>query len=107
MKKLFTTCFLSLTLSSAFAQVESSSSVLAYPNPARYDVSFSYNTSGAAGSVSIIVTDMIGQKIAELPAKDKQGMITWNTNSVPNGIYIYKLKDSSKTLAIGRLTIAK
>lgn len=106
MKKLFTTCILSLALSSTFAQTESSA-VLAYPNPARYDVSFSYNTFGANGPVSIIVTDMIGQKIVELPVKDKQGMIEWNTNSVPNGIYIYKLKDSSKTLAIGRLTIAK
>ncbi|MGN6568492.1 MAG: T9SS type A sorting domain-containing protein [Flavipsychrobacter sp.] len=106
MKKLFTTTLLLLSFSIAFAQMENSSA-LAYPNPAKYEVSFNYTVQGANGPVSIIVTDMIGGKVAEFPVRDKQGMISWNTSGVPNGIYIYKLKDSSKTLAIGRLTIAK
>jgi hypothetical protein len=106
MKRILTTCILSLTIGLASAQTDNSS-VLAYPNPAKYDVSFNYTVQAANGPVTIIVTDMIGGKVAEFPIKEKQGVISWSTSSIPNGIYIYKLKDSAKTIAIGRLTIAK
>lgn len=81
--------------------------VKAFPNPAKEKVTFSYTLPITTGTVFLEITDIVGRQVVKYTIGDKQGQISWNTDGAPDGIYIYKVRDSEKVISIGKFTIAK
>jgi Secretion system C-terminal sorting domain len=62
-----------------------------YPNPANSFVTFDYSKVDVSVTGSIEITDVTGKTIANLDITDKKGSIVWDTRSINNGVYLYKL----------------
>lgn len=89
-------------------RVESIKIVRAYPNPADDKVIFDYTLpSNVTGSMSISVTNMVGQKVKELPLNNTSGRVQWDTKAVQPGVYVYKVYDRKNTIETGKLIISR
>lgn len=79
----------------------------AYPNPSNGDVSFAYRVPVIEQGLSIVIVDIRGSKVAELPLADLKGVAVWSArNSLP-GMYLYKLHDGSRLIDWGKIVILK
>jgi len=77
-----------------------------YPNPFTGLTNFVYNTGTTNFQLAEIdVFNMIGQKVTTLPLHSSSGSLQFNNNSLPGGMYIYRLVVDQKTLATGKFTI--
>jgi len=66
------------------------SDVLAvYPNPAGDFVKFSYKTKDNITGIRIQIVDQMGQVIKELILPAMSNEVTWDTSTIPSGVYFY------------------
>ncbi|MDP2723798.1 MAG: T9SS type A sorting domain-containing protein [Bacteroidales bacterium] len=66
------------------------SSVVA--NYAEWGAQFNYTLPYNASGGSIVITDIIGEKIETLVLQSNQGSKLWDTRKLPIGVYLYTLK---------------
>jgi len=80
-------------------------SVKAYPNPASSELTVSFDLS-AANDVTVTLTNMVGQTVAVQTVNNvSNGIATFNTTSLPEGVYIYTLV-ANGTRSIGQVVVA-
>jgi len=77
------------------------------PNPATNTVTFSWSTSGTAGSINIVISNTFGQAVATLSSAGSNGKTTWDTGQQPAGVYIYQASDQNGVIAQGKLVIIR
>jgi hypothetical protein len=63
----------------------------AYPNPAIDHVNIDYNVSALVNNASIIVMNMLGSKVKEMPLENRSGKARIMVSDLTNGIYFYSL----------------
>jgi Secretion system C-terminal sorting domain len=69
--------------------VSSSSSVLAFPNPAKESVQFNYNLPKGMEEAQVSVYDLNGSLVIQLGLLGASGTVAWDTNGQSAGIYYY------------------
>ncbi|MCD4820242.1 MAG: T9SS type A sorting domain-containing protein [Candidatus Cloacimonetes bacterium] len=84
-----------------------------YPNPFNPETTISFDlTAESINNAEIIICNLKGQKIREYSISNNQSSIVWdgkddNQKSVSSGIYFYKLKMDSRTIAVKRCILMK
>ncbi len=79
----------------------------AYPNPASGMVTFEYNIPDAGNDVRIVITDVVGQQVAELHTGNNAGKILWDTHLLANGIYLFQASTDNGLVSVGKIVLAK
>ena len=79
----------------------------AYPNPASGMVTFEYNVPDAGNDVRIVITDVVGQQVAELHTRNNAGKILWDTHLLANGIYLFQASTDNGLVSVGKIVLAK
>lgn len=89
----------------------SSYQLSAYPNPASGTVIFSFvrpDNIPETGAVTITVSNLLGEKIVELPCVGTSGQVNWQpASSVASGVYIYQASDNKGVFGKGKIVLVK
>jgi lysyl endopeptidase len=64
-----------------------------YPNPATDVLNISYNTAGKPSA--IVITDLMGSTVATITDINNTGTASFNTSSLPAGIYIARMHSAN------------
>ncbi len=78
--------------------------VSVYPNPGSGDITITYNLPGSA-EASLVITNILGEKVMERSFNGSNGKINWNTGTIPGGIYTYHLFSGAGTVSKGKLVV--
>ena len=81
--------------------------IFCYPNPASSVVNFSYTLPNSSTQAIIRIYDNIGKLIKNITTEKTQGIETYNTEQLSNGLYYYTLIVSNTTIASGKFVINK
>lgn len=91
------------------AAVESQASLTPYPNPTKGPSKVVFTT-GESARTLIEVYDMNGRNVATLfsqeAQKSEEYTLDFNGNTLPNGVYIYRMTTESETI-IQKMMIAR
>jgi hypothetical protein len=71
-----------------------------YPNPFRSEVSFELTSPKSGLDSALEIYNIKGQKLLELPLTNLQkgaNSISWNAESLPSGLYLYRLKGTQQS----------
>ncbi len=79
----------------------------AYPNPARDYVVFDYNVPAAKNTLTLTVTNTLGQQVMQKPLSGNNGQTWWDTKEIQPGTFYIKLSDGSKSISTQKLIIIK
>ena len=79
----------------------------AQPNPAKQRTEFRYRLPAGAEQGTIQVTDLNGRMVAQFDVDENIGSIEWDTERLPEGVYLYSLATGNATLITKRLIIAR
>jgi hypothetical protein len=63
----------------------------AYPNPATDHVTFDYSISGNASDSYIVISNILGARVMEIPITDNDGSVKMNVSELTEGVYFYSL----------------
>jgi hypothetical protein len=63
----------------------------AYPNPATDNVTFDYSLSGNASDSYIVISNILGARVMEIPVTDNEGSVRMNVSELTEGVYFYSL----------------
>jgi hypothetical protein len=77
----------------------------AYPNPVNNVTSINYSYSLDVNKASIVVNDLLGKVVKEIPLSAKQGKVSISTVDIANGIYLYSLQLNGKTVNTRKLIV--
>ena len=78
----------------------------AYPNPARHEVTLTYELAGSTdGQGRIVVRDLTGRPVAQLPMNGTEGRQTWNVQAVAPGTYVVEYLAGTTLLHSERLVV--
>lgn len=78
-----------------------------YPNPAKNEVTFSYNLLEDFDVAQILIYNLHGQLIQQFDISDAQGKIAWDIAHLPDGCYYYQFTHDETAAAIQKLIIIK
>jgi len=77
-----------------------------YPNPVRDVLNIDMSANDLPENASVILYNQLGQQIKQLPVK--KGITSIDTNDLNNGIYLYKISDTSNLLLkSGKIMVSK
>lgn len=86
---------------------QESGSLSVYPNPAKDQVTFSYHVPEAGEGLSLVIADVNGVAAATFYLSEAKGIRHWYTRDLPNGVYVYRLRDSRQAYETGQLVISR
>lgn len=79
----------------------------AYPNPASASTTISYSLPKNSNNARIVIRDLLGATVKEIPITDFKGKKTITTSDMQDGIYFYSLVLDEKIITTKRLIIRK
>ncbi len=85
------------------AEASQSCLVNAFPNPAVSTVSISY--SNADANSLLVVYNMTGTVVREVPLNDGEGCMQVDVSSLPAGVYMYGIKSRANVYGIKKLVV--
>lgn len=62
-----------------------------YPNPATTRVNFSYALPQSTATASIVISNILGSKIMDIPLNGNEGTMAVNVSDLRQGVYFYNL----------------
>jgi len=74
------------------------------PNPASTKATLVYDLEKTAKAV-FTISDLTGRVLFTTSLNEKNNEFTFSINTIPDGLYIYKIMDSGKLLHKGKFTI--
>jgi hypothetical protein len=77
----------------------------AFPNPASNLFTVNYSYSSEVTDAAIVVADLMGKVVRNIPLNNNQGKITINTTDMANGIYIYSLRLNGRIVNTKKLVV--
>jgi hypothetical protein len=78
-----------------------------YPNPTNGGVTFAYDVPDAGGDVTIVVTNVVGEQVAELHTGNNTGKLAWNPARVVPGVYIYSASGAKGVVSKGKIVVVR
>ncbi|MFM2284633.1 MAG: hypothetical protein RLZZ543_130 [Bacteroidota bacterium] len=81
----------------------STSSIVAFPNPANDKITLKYTLNSATAKIEIF--NLLGTKVVAMPVYQSEGSISISTDELSSGLYFYTLSEEGKTSKPQRLTI--
>lgn len=78
-----------------------------FPNPASSKITFAYKIKNAAGSASIVLSDIFGRKVKEILIPSGLDSVDEDLSSLNSGIYFYTLMVDGKNSGNKKLILAK
>ncbi len=78
-----------------------------FPNPASGVVTFSYNVQDGGNDMRIVVTNVVGEKVATMQPKGSAGNAYWNPGNVAAGVYIYTASNDRGVISKGKVVVVK
>jgi Secretion system C-terminal sorting domain len=79
-------------VSPPFANVAASSSVLAYPNPAKNTVTFNWQFPKGIEEGTVQLSDIQGRQVLQMPVNGQYGNLEWDTEGLGAGIYFLSIR---------------
>lgn len=76
-----------------------------YPNPATERVTFSYSLPQNTASAGIMISNLLGAKVMEVPLNGLEGDLTVNVSDLKKGVYFYNLIADGKRIDTRKLII--
>ncbi len=76
-----------------------------YPNPASGIVTFDYNVPNGVSDLTIVITNMLGEKIATLVPGINIGKTLWDPKGISSGVYLYEAKSAGISISKGKLIL--
>jgi len=76
-----------------------------FPNPSADIVEF--NLLKLSGNVEVVILDIYGKIVAQLPLSEDQNSVGWSTDDVVDGIYFYQVRKDDKSIDSGSFIIQK
>lgn len=76
-----------------------------YPNPAFEKVSIDYSLPVYNGEASIIISNILGARIMEMPLNGREGTVTLNVSDLTQGVYFYNLITGGQRIDTQKLII--
>jgi hypothetical protein len=77
----------------------------AYPNPAGTYTSFNYSLPSEIRNAAVVIHNIVGSKIREIPITSLQGKLVIETSDMKEGIYIYSLVANNQTILSRKLVV--
>ena len=78
-----------------------------YPNPATGMVTFAYSITQAGGDVRIVVTNTLGEKVAEMNPGNNSGKTYWDASKQPAGVYFYMACNAKGIVSKGKVVVVR
>jgi len=78
-------------------------SINIYPNPFSYSATIDIGGYQVNEQTNLVIFNVFGKKVQEIQIVGSK--TTLNRNNLPNGIYLYQLKDQETTIGIGKIVI--
>lgn len=79
----------------------------AFPNPAADRASFTYNFGYQPVNGKLVIYNMVGKVIKEIPARNALGFVHLDLSDFPQGLYLYTLQDGTEVLGTHKLVVSK
>jgi len=89
----------------ATSPVLSKGGVIVYPNPTGGIVTFAYNVQDGTKSITIAITNTVGQNVATIYTANNAGSSTWDPRAMPQGIYLYQASDAKGIISQGKIVV--
>ena len=80
--------------------------VKVYPNPAKNLINLAY-IAQTSGIVYFELLDELGQVVLSDRLGETQSMAQYSTGNLSNGLYYWRLKDSTRTIKTGKVVIMR
>jgi len=77
----------------------------AYPNPAERDLSINYAFGGGLGQIEVF--SMLGKVLKTVRLQERSGTVKLNVESLPEGMYLYKLTANGKSIQTRKFLITR
>ncbi len=77
----------------------------AFPNPASNIATINYSYSSEVNNANIVVADLLGKVVKNIPLSSKQGKVTINTIDITDGIYLYSLQLNGRIVSTRKLIV--
>jgi hypothetical protein len=77
----------------------------AYPNPASMQTTIDYALTTAPKNAKIIVYDMLGKTVKEIPLANREGKAIIHVNDLHSGLYFYTIIADGRSSTPGKLMI--
>ena len=78
-----------------------------YPNPTSGVVTFAYNVQDGSGDLRIVVTNVVGEKIAVMQSTGSIGKAYWDPGNVAAGVYIYTASNDRGVISKGKVVVVR
>ena len=79
-------------------------SIVALPNPANDYVNFNYSLPSKNNTAILTIYNSMGKRLCEVELHDSKGVYTWQTKTLPRGLYLYRFTYNGKIIS-GKITI--
>ncbi|MBA3901000.1 MAG: T9SS type A sorting domain-containing protein, partial [Bacteroidetes bacterium] len=75
------------------------------PTSVSNSVSIKWNLPLLTESAELSITNFSGQTIESVKISEKEGAFDWDTKLIPNGIYLYQIKEKDKSISSGKIVV--
>jgi len=76
-----------------------------YPNPASEYAELDYNITGSVRDARLIIYNVLGSQMAELPLNKNDRKLRVNTKDMPTGLYFYQLSLDGQKVATKKMLV--
>jgi hypothetical protein len=76
-----------------------------YPNPATIKVNFNYDLPQSTKTASIVISNILGSKVMEIPLNGNEGTVAVNVSDLRQGVYFYNLIANGERVDTQKLII--
>lgn len=76
-----------------------------YPNPVTHSAFFDYQIQTSFTQAKIVLADVLGRQVKELPVENQEGHVIMNTSDLPQGFYTYQFLIDDHAIDSGKLIV--
>lgn len=76
------------------------------PNPVKGMASLTYSLSGPQADSKILVYNLVGKKVKEIPLENRSGIVFLNGQDFESGVYFYSLQSGTRVLGTKRFIVS-
>lgn len=77
-----------------------------YPNPAKQLVNLAYYVK-TTGMVDFEIFDQLGEPVLKTSLNGGGNFVQYSTGNLSNGVYYWRLRETERTIKVGKLVIMK
>jgi len=86
-------------------QVVASANFSVFPNPSSGHVTFTYELERPGKDSNVVVRDLFGRTVVQLPMKNNEGQVEFDTRALVSGLYTVSFTQAGKNLQVENLVV--